>query len=219
MKKLLFIPLFLLPVAVKSQSFYKGINVIDLRGELAAYKTESHDKVKNTSSSGGAASKLLNLTYERGLFTIMGVGLKMQYDSYFTDEDTILHTPPQANEIVQPSVRSFDIAPVVNVHLARGPHFDFDLGMTYGISFLGYRLNDATDARARGTGTWFDVHMSPRFYFGEHFGMHLNLSYARFNYPSVIAESSTTQAINAFSLRGGGMTFGIGFNYRFGKDS
>lgn len=213
MKKLLF--LFLLaPFCAKAQSFDQGYNVFDLRGEVAAYKTISHDKVQNTSSDGGAASRLFNLSYERGLLGFLGVGIKMQYDSYFTDADTIHHTPPQNDEIVKPSVRSFDIAPMVNVHLARGDHFDLPVGVTFGVSFLNYRLNDVNDSRAHGTGTWFDAHITPRFWFGEHFGMQLNLSYAHFSYPNVIAESSSVSAINAFSLKGGGVTFGIGFNVR-----
>lgn len=215
LKRLLFIAALAISISSAAQSsFDRGANVIDLRGEVAAYKTQSHDKTTNTSGDGGAASKLLNLSFEHGIFEIVGVGLKVQYDSYFTEEDTIYHTPPQATEYVTPSIKSFDIAPVANLHLVRGAHFDLALGVTYGVSFITYRRNDSEDARAHGTGSWFDAHLTPRFYFGDHFGMHLNLSYARFSYPNVIAESSYVQPINAFSLKGGGMTFGLGFNYK-----
>lgn len=216
MKKLLtLILVFASSAFLSAQSFVKGTKVVDLRFELAAYKTESHDKVNNTSDDGGAAGKLFSGSFEYGVFPWLGLGLKMQYSSYFVEKDTITHTPPQQDEIVQPTIGSFDPAVNINFHLGKRDHFDMVAGTTMGVSFFSYKVNDANDSRAKGTGFWYDFHITPRFYFGDHIGMHLNLAYAHFNYPNLIAESSTISAINSFSLSGGGVTFGLGLNIKF----
>ncbi len=206
---------FFLLAKLSAQSFEKGSKVIDLRYEFGIYSTQSHDKVANTNSTGSAASKIFNGSFEYGVLNWLGVGVKMQYDSYIASNDTIYHSPPQATEIVKPSVGAFDMAAMVNVHLAKKDHFDLAFGANFGASFFHYHLNDAAASQANATGSWIDIHLTPRFYFGNHFGIHLNLGYASFNYPNVIAKSSAQSSINFSTLKGSGANFGIGFQYRF----
>jgi hypothetical protein len=199
---------------LSAQSFEKGSKVMDLRFEFGAYQTESHDKINNTSDDGGTASKIFNTSFEYGILNWLGVGAKFQYDNYFVENDTIYHSPPQQNEIITPTVGAFDIAGMANVHLAKKDHFDLAFGANFGVSFFHYYFNDALATQFKGTGSWIDIHLTPRFYFGNHFGIHLNLGYANFNYPNVVAKNSAQTSINAFSLKGSGATFGIGFQYR-----
>lgn len=207
---------FLFLANLSAQSFEQGTKVIELQYEFGAYKTSTHDKVNNTTDdNNGAASKIFNASCEYGVLNWLGVGLKLQYDNYFTDPDTIHHTFPQADEIVDPKISSFDVAAMGNVHLVRKDHFDLVFGANFGVSFFSYHVNDALATQANGTGSWIDLHLTPRFYFGNHFGMHLNFGYANFNYPNVKAKNSTQSSINAFSLKGSGANIGIGFQYRF----
>ena len=200
---------------VSAQSFDKGTMVADLRFDFGAYKTENHDKINDTVTDNGAASKIYSGSFEYGIFPWLGAGLKLQYSSYIIDPDTIVHTPPQQDEYVQPTVGSFDPAVFVNFHLGKRDHFDLAAGITGGPSFFAYKVHDANDSRATGTGFWFDIHATPRFYFGDHFGLHLNIAYASFNYPSLIAESSSITAINSFGLKGSGLNIGAGLQVKF----
>lgn len=200
---------------LSAQSFDKGTMVAELNFNFGVYKTESQDKINNTKTEDGAASKMYSGSFEYGIFPWLGAGVKLQYSSYIVDPDTIFHTPPQQDEYVQPTVGSFDPAVFANFHLGKRDHFDLAAGFSGGPSFFAYKIHDANDSRATGTGFWYDIHLSPRFYFGNHFGLHLNIAYASFNYPNLIAESSSVSAINSFGIKGSGVNIGAGLQVKF----
>ncbi|HEU4716516.1 MAG TPA: hypothetical protein VFU15_01730 [Bacteroidia bacterium] len=216
MKKTLTLLFSCLSVAAFSQSYDKGAKVIETRFDIGTFHTQSHDKVNNTNSTGAAASKIISASFDYGVLPWLGAGIKFQYDNYFTSKDTITHTPPQADEIVKPSVHAFDPAVFADVHFLRRDHADLLIGGTIGPSFFSYHENDASDTRANGVGLWIDFHFTSRFYFGDHFGINLSAGYNSFNYPDMKAQSSTVPSIDSFSLKGSGGYFGLGLQYRFG---
>jgi hypothetical protein len=206
MKTFFSVTAFFIFISLSAQSFDKGVKVVEAQFELGAYSTTSHDKINNTTDDkNGTATKIVNGSFEYGVLPWLGVGTKVQYDIYFSNDSV---TP-------KPTAHSFDWSATGNVHVVRKDHFDLVLGANFGVSFFHYGLNDPLNSQANGTGSWIDLHLSPRFYFGDHFGINLNFAYANFNYPNVVEKSSAQTSINAFSLKGSGGNFGAGLQFRF----
>lgn len=189
------------------KSFEKGVNVVSVGGDLGVYQYTSVVKSTGKIKNDGAANKMLNLQYERGILNWLGGGIKLQYCNYFTSTDSTTKT--------RPSVTSFDAALVVNAHVVRTRRIDLLAGINLGYTHLTYSANDQNISQAKGGGTIFDMHVQPRFYFGEHIGMFVNLAYVYYGYGSLDFQNTQTKVADAMSLKGGGINFGLGVQAKF----
>ena len=57
--------------------------------------------------------------------------------------------------------------------------------------------------------------MQPRFYFGDHIGMFINLAYVNYSYKNLDFKNTVTQIPDVLDLTGGGVNFGIGLQAKF----
>lgn len=189
------------------RSFQKNVNVISFGGDLGVYQYTSRIKSTSETKTDGAANKALTLQYERGVLNWLGIGAKFQYSSYFTSTDSVTHT--------KPSVNGFDAMVLANAHFVRTRHIDLLAGFTAGYSHLNYTVHDSYASQAVGGGSVFDIHLQPRFYFGNHIGMFINLAYVHYGYGSLDFQNTATKLDDAMSLKGGGINFGIGIQAKF----
>ena len=189
------------------RSFEKNANVISFGADLGIYNYRSTVASSNTSDNNAAANKMLNLQYERGILNWLGVGAKVQLCDYFTSTDSTTHT--------KPTVRSIDALVVINAHMVRSKRVDLLGGVNVGYSYLNYSANDMFVSQATGGGATFDVHFQPRFYFGDHIGMFLNLAYVHYTYNNLDFHNTQTNISDILDLRGGGINFGLGLQAKF----
>ena len=188
-------------------SFEKKTNVIAFGADLGIYQYTSKILSNNQSNTTGAANKTLSLQYERGILNWLGVGAKIGINDYFTSVDSITHT--------KPSVQAIDMAALVNAHFVRSKHVDLLAGFTVGYSYLNYEARDASISSAKGGGLTFDLHFQPRFYFGKHVGMFINLAYINYNYQNMDFQNTSLKAVDVLQLKGGGVNFGLGIQGKF----
>lgn len=189
------------------KSFEKKTNVIGFGADLGGYVYTSYIGSSNKSERNGAVNKLLSLQYERGILNWLGIGAKVQLSDYFTQKDSI------TNE--KPSVRAIDAIVLVNVHLIRTRRVDVLLGTNVGYSRLNWEARDAFVSNAKGNGLMYDIHLQPRFYFGNRVGMFVNLAYVNYNYRNMDFTNTFTKLDDVLDLVGGGVNFGIGLNVKF----
>ncbi len=180
---------------------------MSLGGDLGVYSYMSVVKSTGKTKTDGAANKMLNLQYERGILNWLGAGVKLQYCNYFTSRDSVTGN--------RPSVTSFDAMLVVNGHFVRSRRIDLLAGINLGYTHLTYSANDQNISQAKGGGSVFDLHFQPRFYFGEHIGIFLNLAYVHYGYGSLDFQNTQTKLPDAMSLKGGGINFGLGVQAKF----
>jgi hypothetical protein len=192
---------------IAQKSFEKNTNVIGFAGELGVYNYTSKIASNPTSKTEAAANKMLNLHYERGVLNWLGVGAKFQYSSYFTSVDT--------NTQTKPSVTALDFSILANGHFVRSKRVDMLAGFNIGYSHMNYAVKDAASSKATGGGLMYDLHLQPRFYFGNHFGMFINLAYVHYAYRGMDFENTYTSSSDLLDLVGGGVNFGVGFQGKF----
>ncbi len=195
-------------ISVFSQvSFEKKANVIAFGADLGIYQYTSKILSNNQSSSTAAANKTLSLLYERAILNWLGVGAKIGINDYFTSVDSITHT--------KPVVQAIDASVLVNAHFVRSKHVDLLAGFTAGYSNLNYEARDASISSAKGGGLIFDLHFQPRFYFGKHIGMFINLAYINYNYQNMDFQNTSLKIDDVLQLKGGGVNFGLGIQGKF----
>lgn len=208
MKKLIFIGLVFTVVNLNAQkSFEKNTNVIGFGLDLGIYNYVSTIGSSSTSSNSKAANKMLSLQYERGILNWLGIGAKVQLSDYFTEKDTVTGS--------KPSVKAIDATMVINAHFLRSKHVDMLAGFNVGYSHLNWEARDANISAAKGGGMTFDFHIQPRFYFGNHVGMFINLAYINYNYQNMDFTNTTSKLNDILDLKGGGVNFGFGFQGKF----
>ena len=197
---------------VKAQSFQKGSIVATINYGIdiySVYQTYSAYNIPNSSSSktSAAGSRNWNFEAEYGLLKWLGVGIHLKLDNYFTSKDTSTGYTPTAI--------GFEGGVLINAHLIRANHFDLVIGCNLGFSTLTYTA-DAFNDQIYGDGSWTDLHISPRFYFGR-FGINLNFYDPVINYKSLTSNNSNwglgETVLASWLGKGGGATIGI--QYRF----
>jgi hypothetical protein len=209
MKKLIIFFLFAgIAVSAQDKSFEKNTKVISLGYNLGVYGTKSRDKHKGTSDRSEAASNIFHGQFEYGVLNFLGVGAKLQYGQYIVERDSATGLLPTAY--------SMDGFLVVNLHFVRAKYVDMLFGLNGGGSQFVYKLNDGHNTMAKGFGSSFDVHFQTRFYFGKYIGLNLNLAYANFNYPNLIASSDlANHTVNFASIKGNGINIGMALQVKF----
>ncbi len=193
--------------AVAQKSFEKKTNVISFGADLGVYNYVSKVASNPTSSSSRAANKMLHFNYERGVLNWLGIGAKLQLSDYFTEKDSVTHT--------KPSVKAIDGTVIINAHFLRTKRIDMLLGCNVGYSNMNWEARDQAISSAKGGGLTYDFHLQPRFYFGDHIGMFVNLSYINYAYRNMDFKNTYTNALDILDLTGGGVNFGFGFQAKF----
>ena len=188
-------------------SFEKKANIIAFGADLGVYQYTSKTLYNNLSSTTSAANKTLSLLYERAILNWLGVGAKIGINDYFTSVDSITHT--------KPAVQAIDATVLVNAHFVRSKHVDLLAGFNVGYSNLNYEARDASISSAKGGGLMFDLHFQPRFYFGKHIGMFINLAYINYNYQNLDFQNTSLKVVDVLQLKGGGVNFGLGIQGKF----
>lgn len=189
------------------KSFEKNTNVIAFGADLGLYEYTSRVASNAQSDHSAALNKMLSLQYERGVLNWLGVGAKVQLCDYFTETDSVTHT--------KPSVKAIDITALVNAHFVRAKYVDMLGGFNIGYSQMNWEARDQYISGATGGGLTFDLHIQPRFYFGKHVGMFVNLAYVHYAYKNMDFKNTYTNYLDVLELTGGGVNFGIGIQGKF----
>lgn len=212
MKKFCILLSCLFSLSSFSQSFYKNALVTWVDFGVDAYVVQYHYSAKlsnnstlNHDETSGAASHGVALAAEYGLAKWFGLGIKLKPDNFYTKYDSTTMSKPSAS--------SFEGAVVANFHVVKTTHFDLPIGIDLGFSSLNYRQNDVTNTQVYGSGTYADLHINPRFYFGR-FGLNINLSFPALHYNITTNNSTFNQYILA-DWKGTGFGFSFGAQYRF----
>jgi hypothetical protein len=193
-----------------AQSFKEGDFVIDLGANFSDYTATS------LSSAPGSVTKTDKITggvysggLEYGLFNWLGIGVKVRYDDYITSKDSITH--------FSPSRTGYDVILNANLHVIKTKHLDIPLGVGYGYSGLNYNIpTDTLVSTLKGKGAIFDVHVDPRIYFGNHFGINFHLAYTYFGYPQLVyADNKNGSSPNTTHLTATGINLGVGLQFKF----
>jgi hypothetical protein len=212
MKKVFIFFICLISGSLFSQSFYKGALVVNVNAGVDAYAVKYHYQLINTNQTqshdetDGAASYNFNLGVEYGFNKWFGIGLRGRYDTYFTKRDSTTHSTPKANGI--------EAALALNAHVVHVRHFDLPIGMDFGYSHLNYAQNDAGNNQIYGNGSYFNLHINPRFYIGK-FGFNVSAAIPFINYSSMTSNNSTYNQYVLANWKAAGVSFGIGVQYRF----
>jgi hypothetical protein len=208
MKKVVVLLIVLCALNLSAQkSFEKKTNVIGFGMDLGFYNYTSKVATNTTSDQSGALNKMLSLQYERGILNWLGVGTKVQLSDYFTSTDSVTHT--------KPSVKAIDGSLFLNAHFVRTKHVDMLAGFNVGYSHMNYEARDQAISSATGGGIMYDLHLQPRFYFGNHVGMFINLAYVHYGYRNMDFQNTYSHANNILDLTGGGINFGFGIQGKF----
>jgi hypothetical protein len=208
MKKIIAVLIVLVSLSLSAQkSFEKKSNVIGFGLDLGIYNYTSKVASNPKSSSSAAANKMLSLHYERGVLNWLGLGAKVQLSDYFTSEDTVTHS--------KPSIKAIDATLLVNAHFLRSKRVDMLAGFNVGYSHMNWEAKDQAISGATGGGLTFDLHLQPRFYFGDHIGMFINLAYVNYSYKNMDFQNTFTTYNDVLELTGGGVNFGIGLQGKF----
>lgn len=195
-----------LPVTAQ-KSFEKNTNVIAFGADLGLYNYTSKVATNPRSSSDPALNKTLSLHYERGVLNWLGVGAKVGISDYFTERDSISGDKAK--------VQAFDASLLVNAHFVRAKYVDMLGGFNIGYSNMNYSAGDQYISNAKGGGLMYDIHIQPRFYFGKHVGMFINLAYIHYSYNNMDFTNTFTRLNDAVNLNGGGINFGLGIQGKF----
>jgi hypothetical protein len=212
MKKTLTLIICIVSLHVFSQSFHKGALVFDANTGIDVYGVKYHYQLKNTNTthdeSNGAAAYNFNFGLEYGLFNWLGVGLRGKFDHYFTSQDSTTHTTP--------TVKGYEIALLVNAHVVHTNHFDLPIGFDLGYSHLNYFENDISNNQIYGNGSYFNIHINPRFYIGR-FGFNINTAVPFINYSNMTSNNAIYNQYILANWKAVGFSFGFGVQYRFLK--
>ncbi|MGZ3866520.1 MAG: hypothetical protein ACXVC2_08425 [Bacteroidia bacterium] len=194
------------------RSFYKGALVFDLNFGLDVYSVKQHYAIKGTNYSkdttNAAGSHGPNLSLQYGVLNWLGIGLKYKYDTYFTSADKYTH--------IRPSVFGQEVGLVLDAHPVRVKHFDLITGVDIGHSSLVFHTHDQWGTEIYGSGSWFNVHVIPRLYFGR-FGLNLTMSLPFIKYPNMTTSSDHLNTVFFSSWKASGFGLGWGVSFRFFK--
>lgn len=193
--------------ASAQKSFEKNTNVIGFGADLGLYNYTSKVATNPRSSESASLNKTLSLHYERGVLNWLGVGAKIGLNDYFTEKDSITGN--------KASVKAIDASLLVNAHFVRAKYVDMLGGFNVGYSYMNYSAGDQFISNAKGGGLVYDIHIQPRFYFGKHVGMFINLAYIHYSYNHMDFTNSYTKLYDVVSLNGGGVNFGLGIQGKF----
>ena len=208
MKKISILLVLIISLQVNAQkSFEKNANVVAFGLDLGIYNYTSKIASSATSDNSVAANKMLNLYYERGVLNWLGVGAKLQLSDYFTEKDT--------NTNSKPSVKALDATLLVNAHFVRSKRVDMLVGFNLGYSTMRWEARDQYISAAKGGGLVYDLHLQPRFNFGDHIGMFINLAYVHYGYKNMDFQNTFYNESDILDLTGGGVNFGFGFQAKF----
>lgn len=193
--------------AYSQKSFEQNTNVIAFGADLGLYGYTSKVATNPRSSTSASLNKTLSLHYERGVLNWLGLGLKAGMSDYFTEKDSITGDKPKVNAL--------DVSVLVNAHFVRARYVDMLGGFNVGYSYMNWSAGDQYISNAKGGGLMYDIHIQPRFYFGKHVGMFINLAYIHYSYANMDFTNTYTRLNDVVSLRGGGVNFGLGLQGRF----
>ena len=205
----IFLLLALLPALSLSaqKSFEQNTNVIAFGADLGLYNYTSKVATNPRSSASASLNKTLSLHYEHGVLNWLGIGAKVGISDYFTERDSISGD--------KADVKAIDASLLVNAHFVRAKYVDMLGGFNVGYSHMNYSAGDQYISNAKGGGLMYDIHIQPRFYFGKHVGMFINLAYIHYSYNHMDFTNTFTRLNDVVSLNGGGINFGLGLQGRF----
>jgi hypothetical protein len=215
MKKIILVLLAFTALQINAQSFYKGALVADLAYGFDIYSVKSHQAYKYNppaphDTTDGAASTAPSLGLEYGVLNWLGIGIRGKYDTYVTSKDKTTGIKPTAN--------GGEIGLTVNFHAVRKDVFNLVGGFDVGYSNFVYRSNDIVGTEAYGGGSWFNIHITPRFYFGR-FGISTSINIPFINYPSLTTSNhNINNYITEWSWKATGFGMNFGIQYRFFKE-
>ncbi len=207
MKKISLLLFVFTALNIKAQSFEKKTNVISVGGDLGLYNYVSKVASNPQSSSNGAFNKMLSLQFERGVRNWLGLGVRVQLSDYLAKKDSITNSIP--------SIKALDGTFFVNAHILRTGKIDLLFGFDLGYSKLNWEARDQFISSATGGGLTYNLHIQPRFYFGNHVGMFVNLAYVNYNYQNLDFKNTRTNISDVLDLNGGGVNFGFGLQLKF----
>lgn len=196
------------PVGLQAQSFQKGSLVITANYGFDAYSIKQSTRLYNVPNSNsdtttGAAGTNWNIEAEYGLLNWLGVGIHLKLDNYITSYDSANHYKPTAI--------GFEGGVLINIHIIRTQHFDLLAGCNLGFSTFTYTF-DVFNDQVYGSGSWTDLHLSTRFYFGR-FGLNLNFYRPEISYPNLTTNNSNIglgeSVLTSWLGTGGGASIGI----------
>ncbi len=210
----------------KAQAFHKGAIVIDLGAGVSIYKTALQDEYnhqvwngssfsmarikKDTNNNAGAA--VYPLVIEYGLKNWLGIAARAAYSKYFSKTDSLSG--------INAAVRGIDAGLILNLHLFKTRRFDMPIGLTIGYSNFLADSKDSLNNIAKDNGFNYGFSAVPRFYFGEHIGLSVNLGYVAYNYPSILFSNKNDSNINdnnnrIYKLKADGANIGVGLIVKF----
>jgi hypothetical protein len=161
--------------------------------------------LQNSQSSNSALN--YNVSAEFGVLKWLGLGALVQSETYFTQQNSVTETSP--------SISSYETGIVANIHLIRKKHIDWRFGGTYGFSHLNYDVNNGVNGQIYGQGSWADIHVSTRFYFGR-FGLNYMLYMPFVNYSNLSSNNSNSgNQYTTTSWKAFGVGIEVGIQYRF----
>lgn len=189
------------------KSFEKTTNVIAFGADLGLYSYTSKVATNPRSDASASLNKTLSLHYEHGVLNWLGIGAKVGMSDYFTERDSVSGDKAK--------VQAIDASLLVNAHFVRAKYVDMLGGFNVGYSYMNYSAGDRYISNAKGGGLMYDIHIQPRFYFGKHVGMFINLAYIHYSYNHMDFTNTFTRLDDVVSLNGGGINFGLGIQGKF----
>lgn len=208
MKKIILIGLIASMSSLNAQkSFEKKANVFCVGLDLGLYNYVSTIASTNSSKTSSAKNRSLSFVYERGVCNWLGIGAKFQMSNYFTEKDSATGE--------KPTVKAVDGTIIINTHFIKTRRFDFVAGFDVGYSSINWNAKDSFVSGANGGGLTYDFHIQPRFYFGNHFGMFVNLAYANYNYQNLDFKNTAVNLKDVLDLNGAGTNIGFGLQVKF----
>jgi hypothetical protein len=200
MKKLmmlLFVPLF-----GWGQSFEKGAQVVDFSPGFLLLYTKIKETGQTAYEKDTTAAFVFPVSYEYGILDWLSGGGFFRFNNFIEGDSNNF----QATGI--------DAGVLVNFHFLRSKRVDWLAGIAGGYSYFKIKANDVSSNEATGGGSNFGIYTKFRFYFNDHFGMHLDLGRWNLNYPSIKFKSGTDPDYR-IHLQGAGPNIGLGFQYKF----
>jgi len=214
------ITLFITASNAQKKAFHKGAVVVDLGIGVSVYKTDLEDAYnsqvwngssftttrikKDTTDVSGAT--VYPLTVEYGLKNWLGVAGRVAYSKYFSEKDSLSG--------IKVGVRGIDAGLILNLHLIKTNRFDMPIGISLGYSNFKLDSKDSLNSMATDNGINYGFAAVPRFYFGEHIGLSINLGYTVHTYPSVLFSNMNDSNLNndndrIFKLKSSGGNIGV----------
>lgn len=212
--------------ALNAQSFRKRAVVVDFGAGVTISQTQIEQQYnsqvwngsgftivpiqKDTTDVSGAF--VFPLTVEYGLKNWLGIGGKVGYAKYFTNNDSL--GKPKSD------IRGLDAGILVNFHFIKVSRFDLPFGAYIGYSNFKMISNDSLESIAKDNGFNYSFSANPRFYFGKHIGLSVNLGYTVSSYPSLLFSNKNDANVNDnddldFKLKSSGGNIGVGLLVKF----